>query len=66
MFGWASPCFGHHLPGYAAGHMIYGIVFDVSLLINPFVLGGRFWDKLRSLFRHDAYAVIPDKPAREG
>jgi hypothetical protein len=65
-FGWASPYFGHHLPGFAAGQLIYAIVFDVLLLISLFTLGGGFWDKLRSLFKHNAYAVIPDTPAAEG
>jgi hypothetical protein len=61
-FAWASPYFGHHIPGYATGRLIYAIGFDVLLLISLFVLGGGFWDKLRSLFKHNAYAVIPDKP----
>ena len=65
-FAWVSPYFGHHIPGYEAGRRIYAIVFDVLLLISLFVLGGGFWDKLRALFKHDAYAVIPDKPAVEG
>jgi len=61
--GWASPYFGHHLPGFEGGQLIYAVVFDVLLLISLFVLGGGFWDKLHSLFRHNAYAIIPDKPA---
>ena len=65
-FGWAAPYFADHIPGYQAGRLIYAIVFDVLLLISLFVLGGGFWDKLRSLFRHDANAMIPDKPAAEG
>jgi hypothetical protein len=64
-FGWATPYFGHHLPGFEHGQLIYAIVGDVLLLISLFVLGGGFWDKLRSLFKHNAYAVIPDKPAAE-
>ena len=28
------------------------------------LLGGDFWEKLRSLFVHRAYAVIPEKPAK--
>jgi hypothetical protein len=60
-FGWAAPYFGHHLPGFEHGQLTYAIVGDALLLISLFVLGGGFWDKLRSLFRHDAYAVIPDR-----
>jgi hypothetical protein len=59
VFGWASPYFGHHLPGFEGGQMVYAIVGDVLLLISLFVLGGGFWDKLRSLIVHNAYAVIP-------
>ena len=66
VFGWASPYFAHHIPGFEAGRLIYAVVFDVLLLISLFVLGGGFWDKLRSLFKHGAYAVIPDKPAAAG
>ena len=64
-FGWASPYFGDHLPGFEGGEFIYAISFDVLLLASLFVLGGGFWDKLRSLFVHKAYAVIPAKPAGE-
>ncbi|GAF79317.1 unnamed protein product [marine sediment metagenome] len=64
-FGWASPYFGDHLPVFDGGEFIYAISFDVLLLASLFVLGGGFWDKLRSLFVHKAYAVIPAKPAGE-
>ncbi len=33
------------------------------LLTSLFLLGGDFWDKLRSLFLRDATAMIPKKPA---
>lgn len=59
-FGWASPYFGHHLPGFDGGQLVYAITGDVLLLASLFVLGGGFWDKLRSLFKHDAYAIILD------
>lgn len=65
-FGWAVPYCGHHLPGFETGQLIYAIVGDVLLLISLFVLGGAFWDKLRSLFIHSAYAVIPDQPNTAG
>jgi hypothetical protein len=61
VFGWASPYFGHHLPGFATKTLIYALAGDVLLLISLFVLGGAFWDKLRSLFQHNAYAIFPDK-----
>ena len=63
IFGWASPYFGHHLPGFETSPLIYAVAGDVLLMISLFVLGGAFWDKLRSLFRHDAYAIFPETPA---
>jgi len=66
IFGWASPYFGHHLPGFESGALIYAVAGDVLLLISLFILGGAFWDKLRSLFQHNAYAIFPDKLATEG
>lgn len=59
-FAWAAPYFGHHLPGFEHAQLVYAIAGDALLLISLFVLGGGFWDKLRALFHHDAYAVIPD------
>ena len=44
----------------------YAVGGDLLLLASFFVLGGDFWDKLRSLFIYDAHAVIPEKPAKEG
>ena len=53
VFGWASPYFGHHLPGFERGQLIYAVAGDVILLISLFLLGGAFWDKLRALFNYD-------------
>ena len=66
IFGWASPYFGHLLPGFETRTLIYAVVGDVLLLISLFVLGGAFWDKLRSLFQHNAYASFPGKVATDG
>ena len=60
--GWAWPYVGQHLPGLQKNQLTYAIVGDVMLLISLFILGGAFWDKLRSLFLHRAHAVIPGKP----
>ncbi len=65
IFGWASPYFGHHLPGFETRTLIYAVAGDVLLLISLFVLGGVFWDKLWSLFQHDAYVMIPDKKTQQ-
>ena len=66
IFGWASPYFGHHLPGFENGALIYAVAGDLLLLISLFILGGAFWDKLRSLFQHNSYAIFPDKLATDG
>ena len=63
VFGWSSPYLAHHLPGFESGHLIYAISFDMLLLISLFLLGGGFWEKLKSLFVHKAYAIMPDPPA---
>lgn len=65
-FGWASPYFAHHIPGFETWFLIYALGFDVLLLTSLFVLGGGFWDKLRSLFKHDAYAVLPKSSTPHG
>lgn len=42
------------------------IAFDLPLLASLFVRGADFWDKLRSLFSHDATVVITKKPSGSG
>ncbi len=56
LIGWAAPYLGHHIPFYEGNEIIYAIVGDVLLFSSLFVLGGEFWDKLRSLFVHGARA----------
>ena len=56
LFGWAAPYIEHHIPGYASNQLLYAFVGDVLLVTSLFVLGGEFWDKLRSLFLHGARA----------
>ena len=64
-FAWAAPYIGHHIPRFQNAQLVYAVAGDALLLISLFVLGGGFWDKLRALFHHDAYAVIPTmSPAR--
>ncbi len=58
-FGWATPYLIHHLPGFEARPFLYGIPGDILLVVSLFVLGGEFWDKLRSLFVHGARAQFP-------
>ncbi len=64
LLGWGAPYFGHHLPGYVEHTRIWAIAGDVLLVLGLIMLGGDFWDKLRSLFVHEARAVFPEKPAK--
>ena len=61
VLGWAWPYVGQFLPGLQEQLLVYAVAGDVLLLLSLFVLGGAFWDKLRSLFIHSAYAVVPEK-----
>jgi hypothetical protein len=61
LLGWAAPYLGTYLPGFETHPLYYAVAGDALLIFSLFVLGGEFWDKLRSLFLHDAYAVIPAK-----
>ncbi len=41
------------------------ILTDIVLFISLIILGGEFWDKLRSLFVYGAVAVFPKKDKRK-
>ncbi len=56
---------------YPPAREIYGnyfteaaIAWNVFFIASLFVLGGDFWDKLRSLFVYDAYVVFPRQAGR--
>jgi len=61
-FGFLSPYLGDHLPISEDYELYFNIGGDVLIFLSLFVLGGNFWDKLRSLFVHKAKAVFPPKP----
>ncbi len=61
LLGWAGPYFGDRIPAFDTHTLVYGIAGDVMLAVSLFVLGGDFWEKLRCLFIHRAYAVVPEK-----
>jgi hypothetical protein len=64
LFAFVSPYVGHYIPGLAEHPMVYAVAGDILLLVGLFVLGGDFWDKLRSLFVHKAVALMPETPAK--
>jgi hypothetical protein len=49
----------HLLPELAAFRIYLNVFFDLVFLSSLFVLGGDFWDKLRSLFTYTARATFP-------
>jgi hypothetical protein len=65
-FGWVAFYFANQIPGFLEDPLPYAVGGDLVLLASLFVLGGDFWDKLRSLFIHEATALIPQKPAAGG
>ncbi len=56
LWGWSAPYFGTAFPALEQYALPMAILGDLILLASLFVLGGGFWDKLRSLFLHDAQA----------
>lgn len=58
--------FGPILPGGAEAQPGYEKLGDGLQLLSLFVLGGDFWDKLRSLFVREAKAVFPEKASAAG
>lgn len=59
LVGWATPYVGHHIPFYEGNEIVYAVAGDIVLFSSLFVLGGEFWDKVRSLFVHRARAAFP-------
>lgn len=51
----------HLLPDISPQRLTVCIASDLMFIVSLFVLGGDFWDKLRSLFIYDSYAVFPEK-----
>ena len=60
-FGFLAPYFSSHLHFIEEHEIYYNIGGDILIFLSLFVLGGNFWDKLRSLFVHSAKPVFPPK-----
>ncbi|MBT8379604.1 MAG: hypothetical protein KJN64_10250 [Ignavibacteria bacterium] len=58
--GWLIPYFSNMIPSYEENRMIINIIGDIILATSLFVLGGDFWDKLRSLFIYGTRVVLPE------
>jgi hypothetical protein len=60
LFGWLAPYVPTIIPGYELQGLIVNIIGDTMLISSFFVLGGDFWDKIRSLFVYGATAKFPE------
>ena len=61
ILGWLLPYLSHHIPSYEENKYVISIVGEVLLITSLFVLGGDFWDKLRSLFIYGTKVILPNK-----
>jgi hypothetical protein len=59
LFAWVSVYAAQWIPYFVDNPFAYAIGGDIMLLTSLFVLGGDFWDKIRSLFVHDAVVRFP-------
>ena len=58
--GWLIPYFSHLIPSYEENRILINIIGDIILITSLFVLGGDFWDKLRSLFIYGTKVIFPN------
>jgi len=56
LFGWLAPYISKWVPGLLSYPLPFAIGGDILIVVSLYVLGGEFWDKIRSLFIHDAKA----------
>jgi len=63
--GWGLPYFDHYLPNYSNYEFWIKIGGDIMLFLSLFVLGGDFWDKIRSLFVYNSKAVLIEEPDKK-
>jgi hypothetical protein len=61
LFGLVLPYVSDILPLYKENYLVINITLNLIFLFSLLVLGGDFWDKLRSLFIYNSKAVIEKK-----
>lgn len=54
LFGWLSPYAVMWVPALSNHPLPFAVGGDILIVSSLFVLGGDFWDKVRSLLVHDA------------
>lgn len=62
LFGWLEPYLRRFAPQLEAHWPYPALAGDLMFVASFFVLGGEFWDKIRSLFLCDARAILRKKP----
>jgi hypothetical protein len=63
LLGWVIPILQRMSPYLDRQGRPFEWFWDAVFIASFFVLGGEFWDKLRSLFVYGAKAKFPDRPA---
>lgn len=59
--GWVAPYLFALFPSLTPSNFTWALVGDAFFLASLFVLGGNFWDKLHSLFIHNAHIIFTKK-----
>jgi hypothetical protein len=54
LFAWLSPYITKWVPGLLSHPLPLAIGGDILIVVSLLLLGGDFWDKIRSLFIHNA------------
>jgi len=62
VFGWLGPYGAHKIPGYETHRFAVSLIGDLMFVASFLVLGGDFWDKIRSLFIHRARVQFNGQP----
>ena len=65
LFGWLSPYISKWIPDLLSNPLPFAIGGDILILASLLILGGDFWDKIRSLFIHDAEVHFSQKSNRD-
>lgn len=55
--GLLQPYLAHYIPFFQDIPLLWIIISDLLLLVSLFILGGEFWEKLKSLFHYDIVAL---------
>jgi len=69
LFGWISPYASRWTPVVTTHMLSLALGGDLLFLTSLFMLGGNFWDKIRSLFLHGSvacFSIPSDRTDRRG